>query len=110
MAYCSDIGGISPNAIVETINGAKVAKVIVEEALDGELVNRISAQSMDDLLSIMFDKSIKFRIIGIQMYRFQYCNYAYLTLKRSEDFTTNIDAKMLDAISGIEFDKEDKND
>lgn len=110
MAYVSDINGISPNAIVETINGDKMSKVIVEEVVNGELCNRASSQSMDGLLSIMFDKSIEFRIIGIQVYRFQDCNYAYLLLMRSKDFTTNIDAEMLAAISRIEFDKGDRND
>jgi hypothetical protein len=106
MACHSDIGGISPDSIVETINGNKVAKVIVEEVLDGESCYRTSVQSMDDLLSFMFDKSIEFRIVGIQLYRFQSCNYAYFTLMRSKDFTTNIDAEMMDAISRIEFEKE----
>ena len=110
MACCSNIGGISPKSIVETINGEKVVRVIVEEVLDGELCNRASAQSMDALLSILFDKSIEFRIIGIQVYRFQDCNYAYLLLMRSGDCTTNIDAEMLDTISRIEFDKGDRND
>lgn len=110
MACRSDMGGISPSSIVETINGEKMAKVIVEEMFNGESLYRTSAQNMDDLLSILFDKSIEFRIIGIQVYTFKHCNYAYLTLMRSEDFTTNIDAEMMDAISRIEFDKGDKND
>ena len=105
MACRSNVGGISPKSIVETINGEKVAKVIVEEVLDGESCYRTSTQSMGDLLSIMFDKSIEFRIIGIQVYRFDGGNYVYFTLKRSEDFTTNIDAEMLAAISRIEFAK-----
>ena len=115
MACRSAIGGISPNSIVETINGEKVAKVIVE-VFNGEFCDRTSTQSMDTLLSIMFDKSIEFRIIGIQVYRFQDCNYAYFTLMRSGDCTTNIDAEMLDTISKIEFgniefgNKGDKND
>lgn len=104
------MNGISPKSIVETINGEKVVRVIVEEVLDGELCNRASAQSMDALLSILFDKSIEFRIIGIQVYRFQDCNYAYLLLMRSGDCTTNIDAEMLDTISRIEFEEGDKND
>jgi hypothetical protein len=110
MACHSDIGGISPDSIVETINGNKVAKVIIEEVLDGESCYRTSVQSMDDLLSFMFDKSIEFRIIGIQVYRFQDCNYVYFLLMRSKDFTTNIDAEMLDTISRIEFEKGDRND
>jgi len=104
MACRSDMGGISPSSIVEAINGEKVAKVIVE-VFNGKSCRRTSTQSMDALLSIMFDKSIEFRIIGIHVYRFQDCNYAYFTLKRSEDFTTNIDAEMLAAINGIEFEK-----
>ena len=109
MACVSDIGGISPKSIVETINGDRVARVIVE-LFNGEFCkfcDRTSTQNMDDLLSIVFDKSIEFKIIGIQVYRFQNCNYAYLTLMRSKDFTTNIDAEMLAAISRIEFDKGD---
>ena len=102
--------GIKANAVVKTLNGEKVAKVIVEEVLDGESCYRTSTQSMDALLSFMFDKSIEFRIIGIQVYRFQDGNYVYLTLMRSEDFITNIDKEMLDAISRIEFDKGDRND
>ena len=98
--------GIKANAVVKTLNGEKVAKVIVEEVFNGESCYRTSTQSMDDLLSIMFDKSIEFRIIGIQVYRFQDCNYVYLTLMRSEDFITNIDKEMLDAISRIEFAEE----
>ena len=105
MSCRSNIGGISPKSIVETINGEKVARVIVE-VFNGAFCDRTSTQSMDDLVSIIFDKSIEFRIIGIQVYRFQDCNYAYLTLMRSKDFTTNIDAEMLAAISGIEFEKE----
>ena len=107
MACRSDMGGISPKSIVETINGERVAKVIVDVYnRKCKLCDRTSIQSMDALLSIMFDKSIEFRIIGIHVYRFQDCNYAYLTLMKSEDFTTNIDAEMLDAIGGIEFEKE----
>ena len=75
------MGGISPDSIVKTINGEKMAKVIVEEMFNGESLYRTSAQNKDDLLSFMFDKSIEFRIIGIQVYRFQNCNYAYLTLQ-----------------------------
>jgi len=108
MAYSADMNGISPNSIVETINGEKVAKVIVEEVFNGEFLNRTSTQSMDTLLSIMFVKSIEFRIIGIQVYRFDGGNYVYFTLKRSEDFTTNIDEEMLAAISRIEFAKGNK--
>jgi hypothetical protein len=104
------MNGISPKSIMETINGDRVARVIVEEVLDGELRNRTSTQSTDALLAIMFDKSIEFRIIGIQVYRFQDCNYVYLLLMRSKDFTTNIDAEMLDTISRIEFDKGDTDD
>ena len=110
MACSSDINGISPKSIVETINGGKVISVIVEEVLNGDFYFMTSTQSMDDLLSFMFDKSIEFRIIGIQMYGFHHCNYAHLLLKRSEDFTTNIDAEMMDAISRIEFEKGDNND
>ena len=106
MACISDRDGISPKSIVETINGDRVARVIVE-VFNGEFCDRTSTQSTDDLLSIMFDKSIEFRIIGIQVYRFQDCNYAYFTLMRSGDCTTNIDAEMLDTISRIEFDKGD---
>ena len=108
MAYSSDMDGIKANAVVKTLNGEKVAKVIVEEVLDGESCYRTSTQSMDALLSIMFDKSIEFRIIGIQVYRFDGGNYVYFTLKRSEDFTTNIDEEMLKAISRIEFAKGNK--
>ena len=106
MACISDRDGISPKSIVETINGDRVARVIVE-VFNGEFCDRTSTQSTDALLSIMFDKSIEFRIIGIQVYRFQDCNYAYFTLMRSGDCTTNIDAEMLDTISRIEFDKGD---
>ena len=109
MACISDRDGISPKSIVETINGDRVARVIVE-VFNGEFCDRTSTQSTDDLLSIMFDKSIEFRIIGIQVYRFQDCNYAYFTLMRSGDCTTNIDAEMLDTISRIEFEKGDRND
>lgn len=106
MACRSDINGISPDSIMKTINGEKMAKVIVEEMFNGKSYIRTSVQNMDDLLSILFDKSFEFRIIGIQVYRFRDCNYAYLTLMRSKDFTTNIDAEMMAAISEIEFEKE----
>lgn len=100
-----------PSDISKAVGGFKVSNVVVEVfSNEHKWWDRYSNCSLDSLLSMLFDLSLSYDIVGIQAYGFQKDRYVYLSLKKCAGHSSNIDREMMDAINKIEFDKGDKND
>ena len=102
---------LTPSVVSKTIGGSKVSNVVVEVFDDyHKWWERTSNRDLDSLMSMMFDLSLAYDIVGIQAFGFQKDRYVYLSLKKCVGYSSNIDREMMDAINKIEFDKGDKND
>ena len=102
---------VTPMDISKTVGGFKVSNVVVEVFDDNhKWWERTSNRDMDSLMSMMFDLSLSYDIIGIQAYGFQNDRFVYISVKSSKGHSSNIDQEMMDEISRIEFEKGDKND
>lgn len=101
----------TPADIFKAVGGFKVSNVVVEVFNnDHKWWDRYSNCSLDSLMSMLFDLSLSYDIVGIQVYGSKKDRYVYLSLKKCAGYSSNIDREMMDAISEIEFDKGDKND
>lgn len=102
---------LTPADISKAVGGSKVSNVVVEVFDDyHKWWERTSNRDLDSLMSMMFDLSLAYDIVGIQAFGFQKDRYVYLSLKKCVGYSSNIDREMMDAINKIEFDKGDKND
>ena len=98
---------LTPSDISKAVGGSKVSNVIVEVFDDyHKWWERTSNRNLDSLMSMMFDLSLSYDIVGIQAYGFRKDRYVYLSLKKCVGYSSNIDREMMDVISRIEFDKE----
>jgi len=98
---------IAPPDVSKAIGKTKVSNVVVEVFDDcHKWWERTSNRDRDSLMSMMFDLSLSYDIIGIQAYGRPKDRYVYLSLKECVGHSSNIDQEMMDAISRIEFEKE----
>ena len=102
---------ITPADISRAVGGFKFSDVSLEVFDDNnKWWDRYNSANIDSLMSLLFDFSLSYDIVGIQKYEFLHDRIICIHLKPSTGYSSNIDAEMMDAISRIEFDKGDKND
>ena len=102
---------LTPSDISRGVGRFKVSNVVVEVfSNEHKWWDRYSNCSLDSLMSMLFDLSLSYDIVGIHAYGFRKDRYVYLSLKKCVGNSSNIDREMMDAISRIEFDKGDTND